>query len=213
MPDPYIPALSTFSYTAEQTTAITAAMLRSRPWTVKDPDIKSAKNAIRDLHLERQQHTCCYCRLSIHGGGHFMIDREHVLPKAKYKPHTFAIWNLSVSCKRCNMELKRERDAFLVDMSAAAPFEDSANYRIIHPNFDEWEAHLAREMIQLNRSVLTKIVVVGDSAKGRYTYDFFKLQDLTKDNFDQAQHPSRISSDNLTEGALEARELARATGQ
>lgn len=213
MPDPYTPALSTFSYTAQQTTAITAAMLKSRPWTVQDSDIKSAKNAIRDLHLERQEHTCCYCRLSIHGGGHFMIDREHVLPKAIYKPYTFAIWNLSVSCKRCNMELKRERDAFVVDKSAIAPFQDSANYLIIHPNFDEWEAHLAREMIQLNRSVMTKIVVNGDSAKGWYTFDFFKLQGLTKDNFDKVQNPGRIESVDLSEGALEARELARATGQ
>jgi hypothetical protein len=213
MPDPYTPALSTFSYTAQQTTAIAAAMVRARPWTVKDPDIKSAKNAIRDLHLQRQEHTCCYCRLSVHGGGHFMIDREHVLPKAKYKTYTFEIWNLSVSCKRCNMELKRERDAFVVDKSATAQFQDSANYRIIHPNFDEWEAHLEREMIQLSRSVMTKIVVVGDSAKGRYTFDFFKLQDLTKDSFDKVQNPNRISSENLTEGALEARELARAKGQ
>ncbi|MDO9474779.1 MAG: hypothetical protein Q7J28_17175 [Caulobacter sp.] len=213
MPDPYSPALSTFSYTASQMAAITAAMLRSRPWTVKDPDVKAAKNAIRDLHLKRQEDTCCYCRMSLHGGGYFMIDREHVLPKAKYRPFVFEIWNLSVSCKRCNMELKRERDAFVVDKSATAPFQDSGNYRIIHPNFDEWEAHLARETIQLNRSVMTKIVVINDSTKGRYTFDFFKLQDLTKDSFDQVQNPSLISSENLTEGALEARELARASGQ
>lgn len=213
MSDPYTPALKTFSYTLDQTSAISAAMLKSRPWTVKDPGIKSAKDAIRDLHLERQGHTCCYCRLSIHGGGHFMIDREHVLPKVLYKPYTFEIWNLSVSCKRCNMELKRERDSFVVDKTVNGPFQESANYLIVHPNFDEWEAHLGREMIQLNRSVMTKIVVNGNSAKGRYTFDFFKLQDLTKDNFDQVQNPSRTESVDLTEGALEARALARAAGQ
>lgn len=213
MTDPYIPTLASFTFTRREKKAIAAAMLTAKPWGEKNDDIAAAKASIRALHLARRGSTCCYCCTNLFGGGPFMTDREHVLPKRKYKAYTFEVWNLSVSCKRCNMALKGEKDGFVVDKSATAPFQDSTNYRLIHPNFDDWEKHLMREMSQINMKVVVKFTVVGDSAKGTYTHTFFKLRELETDSYDKAQGIVRTPPQSLSEGALEAKAIARDTGQ
>lgn len=213
MTDRYEPALSTFSLTTEEEDAVKAAMLTDAPWDNKHPEVVAVKKRLRTLHLARHEDTCCYCKTILHGGGHFMIDREHVLPKKKYKLHTYDVWNISVSCKRCNMELKSEDDEFVVDKTSRAKIQSSENYLIVHPNFDRWEEHLYRESQQFNTKVLVKFGIVGDSAKGRYTYDYFELQNLEKDSFDKAQGIERADTENLSPGALEARALASAAGQ
>lgn len=118
-----------------------------------------------------------------------MIDREHILPKGKrnHPALTFEVWNLSVSCKRCNMQFKGEDVSFIVNVSDDTFFKHSHNYLLIHPNFDRWEAHLHRKMEQENQSVLVIISVIGDSAKGRYTYQYFGLNRLEVDSFTDVQ--------------------------
>ena len=213
MTDPYLPALASFSFTKTEQKAITIAMAKHKPWKETNADITSAKAKIRDFHLARRKNTCCYCCTNLHGGGYFMIDREHVLPKGKFKSFTFAIWNLSVACKRCNMEMKGELDSYVVDKSPTAPFHDSANYRFVHPNFDDWEAHLYREMSQINMRIVVKFAIVDDSAKGRFTHEFFKLKQLETDSFDTAQGGKLKAAQTLTEGALEAKAIAHIKGQ
>lgn len=213
MTDPYFPTLASFSFTKKEREAIVAALLKDKPWKETSAGIKSAKAKIREFHLERRNKTCCYCCTNLAGGGDFMIDREHVLPKGKFKPFTFEIWNLSVACKRCNMEMKRESQTFVVDWSATAPFQSGANYRFVHPNFDDWEEHLYRTTSQVNMKTIVRISVVGDSVKGRFTHDFFKLKDLETGTYDNIQNAARIDFMDLMEGALEARELARTKGQ
>lgn len=215
MTDAYTPALSTFVFTQEEVDAITAAMATSSPWAVDNTHIKSAKDKLRDFHLQRHGSTCCYCRLNLHGGGYFMIDREHVLPKGtpRYKLFCFEAWNLSASCKRCNMQFKGEDDDFFIDDSATADFHDASNYLIIHPNYDEWEQHLLRELQQVNRQVLVKYTVMNDSAKGRYTYDYFELRALEVNAFDQAQGLEQRLAPNAGEAAIETRALAKAYSQ
>ena len=213
MTDAYEPKLVTFSLTVQEAAAITAALATANPWAVENDDIKSVKKKIRDFHLERHENTCCYCRRDLEDGGYFMIDREHVLPKGKYKPYSFTIWNLSISCKRCNMELKGEDDEFVVNKTSIPTFQTSGNYLIVHPNFDEWETHLTREMQQLNKAVLVKFTVRDSSQKGRYTYEFFRLQAMEKDSFDRAQGINRKAMESQSEFVLEARSIARETGQ
>lgn len=213
MTDPYKPALTTFLLTPSESAAVEAAMQTDKPWKEDNAEINSVKTKIRDLHLARQKSNCCYCRTNLHGGGHFMIDREHVLPKKAFKQYTFEIWNLSISCKRCNMEMKGERKHFVVDMGPTAAVQTSANYRIIHPNFDAWKDHLQRYQVQLTDDVVVKISLVEGSEKGQYTYDFFKLKDLDTDAFDVAQGNELLPSEDLGPGALEARLIARDLGQ
>lgn len=211
MTDPYIPTLDAFSFTEEEAGAIDSALATEHPWDVVAVAIASAKEKIRAYHLARHSETCCYCRTNLHGGGPFMIDREHILPKGKYKAFTFAVWNLSISCKRCNLQYKGREDDFVVDKQPGAPFQNPGNYRIVHPNYDKWESHLDRLSVQRNASVVVKYAVVNDSEKGRYTHTFFSLHDLEINSFDESQGLEQATDDSA--GVLAARLLAKQFGQ
>ncbi len=195
MTDPYLPPLSEFSWTPEELAVIEIALKHSDPWNekavelaaIKEP-LKLIKAKIRSLHMQRQHSTCCYCRVNLAGGGPFMVDREHILPKKKYPSLTFVLSNLSVSCKRCNMEFKGDNVDFVVDPSTIeAGHGSSERYRFVHPNYDKWSVHLGRTTQQEDEFVLVKFRVKNESAKGSYTYAYFRLDQLEVDNFDQAQ--------------------------
>ncbi len=146
---------------------------------------RKIKNYYRFQILQDQ---CCYCRRPTTGEFNMVLDIEHVLPKGKYRNFMFRSFNLSVSCKRCNMEIKGEDDEFVIkpienDIMA----NDSDNYLILHPNFDIYFNHLSREVIAHDNFNYTKYVVINDSEKGQYTYEYFELSKFEIDNFDQAQ--------------------------
>lgn len=191
MNDAYAPPLCDFAFSVEEQAAIAAAMLGDKPWDTvsaghKDA-LKSAKHRIQAYHLKRHKQQCCYCRAILQGGGYFMIDREHILPKSKYKAFTFEPWNLSVSCKRCNMQFKKDCIAFVIDAQAAGPGDTGANYQLVHPNFDRWEDHLLKATAQAGGDVLVKFSIRSGSPKGTYHYDYFALKELEIDTFDRAQ--------------------------
>lgn len=214
MIDAYFPALSELTFTADEADAILAALALPKPWDEKNDLIKNVKLKIRTHHLARHGQTCCYCRTILQGGGRFMVDREHILPKGdvKYSSFCFEPWNLSSSCKRCNMEIKGEDDGFVIDKHDVTQLMSGGNYLLVHPNFDEWEQHLIREAHQINRFLFIRYAVVGGSVKGHYTYDYFRLKDLEVESLDAAQgRRSQISLS--TDGATEARAIASAYGQ
>ncbi|GAA0589340.1 hypothetical protein [Caenispirillum bisanense] len=211
MGDAYKPALCELVLTEDEYKAIEEAMKLDKPWDIENAEIKSVKAKIRDHHLRRHGNTCCYCRTNLNGAGHFMIDREHVLPKSKYKSFTFSVWNLSVSCKRCNMQFKGECDKFVLDKQSGADFKSSLNYQIIHPNFDEWENYLCREAKQVNRKNMVVYTVLNDHSKGAYTHEYFGLKELEVNSFDEAQGIERRG--DATETIIEARAIARDHGQ
>lgn len=150
--DPYLPTLASFSLSANETTVVTEALKTGKPWdwkpacAVKKATLKSAKNKILAFHLERHGYNCCYCRTGLKGAGPFMTDREHILPKSKtgFRAFSYAIWNLGVACKRCNIQFKGTGVGFVVDANDPSCFQSSGNYRFIHPNFDQWNDHLIR---------------------------------------------------------------------
>lgn len=213
MTDAYTPLLAGFAFTLEENAAIAAAMLADDPWNFDAPEyrdaIRSAKQRVRDFHLARHEQQCCYCRTILQGGGYFMIDREHVLPKKKFKAFTYAPWNLSVSCKRCNMQFKKDCIAFLIDETTVGPADTGANYTLVHPNFDRWEDHLDRFAVQAFGKTLVSITPREGSDKGAYHYDYFSLEDLMIDNFHNAHGKPPIQGPV----ADVIRMLARANGQ
>lgn len=215
MSDAYIPEMTTLALTPDEQNAVTAALAKAKPWDEDNELIKSVKTKIRELHLARHGDTCCYCRTILHGAGHFMIDREHILPKgnATYKPYSFATWNLSISCKRCNMQFKGEDDDFVVDKINAASFTSSNNYQILHPNFDPWDEHLVRDAIQLNTKYVVKYALVSANPKGQYTYLYFDLKSLEINSFDEAQGGKCAAPDSESESVAEARRIAAVHGQ
>lgn len=195
MTDPYIPTLASFSWSTDESAAIDFALTQGNPWDETCAELKhvkmallSAKKKIRDFHLQRQSNTCCYCRTNLYQGGSFMVDREHIVPKGKFKPLAYTIGNLSVCCKRCNMEFKGEDVDFLLDKdNIEANHANGSQYYFIHPNYDCWDSYLERKSGQVNTAIIVKYKFIERHPKAIYTYDFFKLQQLEVDSFDEAQ--------------------------
>ena len=215
MADPYLPALEDFELNADETAAVAKALEDDKPWDWKPEDqkelqaLKSAKDKVLAYHLSRHGGNCCYCRLNLNGAGPYMTDREHILPKGKplYKPFSYSIWNLAAACKRCNMQFKRSGDDFVVDPDDSTKFQDSENYRFVHPNFDAYGKHLIRLQAQADTKNIVIFVKTPGSEKATYTHDFFALHELQVDSFDKAQG---LEEENLeTELAAKIRALAK----
>lgn len=218
MADPYLPPISEFVFDGAEAAVIDLALASENPWDYlpgSDAEIaalKSAKEKILNLHLERHGWTCCYCRTSLKGAGPFMTDREHILPKGKaaYKTLSYTLWNLAAACKRCNLQFKRSGDGFVIDGEDASALQASENYHFIHPNLDRWEDHLTRLAVQINTKNLVKILCKG-SAKATYTHEFFNLKALEIDTFDAAQGLDNAAEESAA--VAELRKLANTFGQ
>jgi len=144
----------------------------------------------------------------MNGWYNMTIDIEHVLPKGNgmYPQYMFEIKNLSVSCKRCNMGIKRSDTSFyLAAAGEADPFK-SEHYEFIHPNLDVADDHLGFLCVQYNGKLMVKYQVVNASAKGSETYDYFELQKLELNSFDEAQGLADVSPSESLPPAL-AQEL------
>jgi hypothetical protein len=218
MVDRYLPALDAFALTPEEQNAVTAALATANPWDWNPGGDQSAamaavKAKIRDYHLQRHGNKCCYCRVNLNGGGPFMTDREHILPKSidSYTALSYTMWNLGIACKRCNIEYKKSKTDFIVDPDDTTLLMESENYRFIHPNFDLYREHITRFAQEADEAVIVKYTVVPESAKGAYTYEYFNLRGLEIDSFDRAQ--GLEAPENLGKAALEVRSLADAFGQ
>lgn len=154
----------------------------------ENPSIKPVKRKIKDHYRAVLNENCCYCRRDTTDEFNMVLDIEHVLPKAVYSTYMFTPFNLSVSCKRCNMEIKKDKVTFLNNPAIPpANAQDTNNYKLIHPNFDIYSEHLTKEVYQYDDKKLVKYSVVDTSPKGLYTKEFFELDKFEQDSFNNAQ--------------------------
>lgn len=218
MTDPYSPALEGFVLDEAELAIIASALATPKPWNWAPGGgdgiaIKSVKAKIRQLHMVRHGSRCCYCRKNLHGGGHFVIDREHVLPKSKdaFRHLAFSIWNIGISCKRCNMQYKKDRVDFIVNQTDPIALKTSENYLLIHPNFDCYKDHIGYSSKQDDDITVVKYTTVPGSEKGRFTFEYFNLKELEVGNHDEAQ--GRSIEQDLGPIAALARAAARDLGQ
>jgi len=151
--------------------------------------LETVKRKIKDHHLERQEYCCCYCNRNIYGEFRMVIDIEHIIPKSECLPHMFTQKNLSVACKRCNMNIKKADLGFLTTELNLLPNRlfKSKYYKFIHPNLDNYDSHLMLYSVQQGRKRLIKYKVVNESNKGEFTFEYFKLRRLELNSFDLAQ--------------------------
>lgn len=169
--------------------------------------LANIRGRIKGLHLELQSSMCCYCRRSLHGEFAMVIDVEHILPKCTFKGFTFLSVNLSASCKRCNMNIKRARWDFVHGVSAhemEALVDSSDAYEIIHPNLDVYADHLSRVVAGMDNHLLVKYLTSRATPKGRKTYEFFRLEELEVGCLDKAQGLDGV---NVGEWGQRVREL------
>lgn len=120
-----------------------------------------------------------------------VLDIEHVIPKSKIASEMFQLANLAVSCKRCNMRIKGEDVSFISNdfehFKQSISYYKSEYYRFIHPNLDEWDDHLLYMVVQRNKKKIVYYQVVKDSKKGEYAKEYFELDKIQANTFDEAQ--------------------------
>ncbi|WP_419175839.1 HNH endonuclease [Desulfosediminicola sp.] len=176
------------TFSIAEITEMRAARKKGHKSWDNNSKLKSVKKKIKDFCLTKNDDRCCYCGRNLHGEFSLVIDIEHILPKSLFLKHMFTIKNLSASCKRCNMLLKKNKVDFLIKTSPIPKrLFRSKYYQFIHPNLDNYDSHLELLSVQSGRKRLIKYSVVNDSKKGSYTYDYFKLKVLELNSFDTAQ--------------------------
>lgn len=171
--------------------AIEHALTFPKPWTheqFQEPiksSLESAKSKIKNLHVQITTNKCCYCRRSLNDAN-IETDREHIVPKGKVKSLAYNIFNLSVSCKRCNMTYKGEKVDHIIGYNTIeADLRNPDRYRIPHPNIDEYERHITRTSIQFDSTEITTYKC--HSVKGSFLYTFVRLDKLCVNQLDEAQ--------------------------
>ncbi len=155
-------------------------------------NLDDIKIKIKDYHIDRQSECCSYCRRNIAGEFRMVLDIEHILPKSAHVKYMFTQKNLTVACKRCNMNIKGKDLSFLNPPALGLPKRAfrSRYYKLIHPNLDNFKEHLMYYHAQVDTKKIIKYVVQNDSEKGQFNYDYFKLNRLERNVFDEAQDAS-----------------------
>ncbi|MGN6417675.1 MAG: hypothetical protein ACTHMC_09300 [Pseudobacter sp.] len=154
----------------------------------ENPLLAPVKRKIKNHYRGILNENCCYCRRDTTDEFNMVLDIEHVLPKVIYGDYMFEPFNLSVSCKRCNMEIKKDKILFLINPDISTELAaDTNNYKFIHPNLDLYKEHLTKEMYQYDDQKLIKYNVVNKSPKGEFTKVFFELEKIEQDSFNSAQ--------------------------
>lgn len=167
---------------------IAKAQLKPNNNLWKDPDLEYLREKIKQYFISLPMTTCSYCYRSLQGEFRMVIDIEHILPKNKYKPLTYEPHNLNVSCKRCNMQYKKEKLDFIKDLVLmGTDYFNSNHYKFIHPNLDTYNDHLKLNIFQFGDSKYIKYIPQRNSKKGPYTYSYFELKNLEINCIDNAQ--------------------------
>jgi hypothetical protein len=182
------------TYNTDEINAIKEAFAEGHnSWSDKDfkevKTLKIVKDKIKNFHIEKTNERCCYCGGNIHNTHRITLDIEHILPKSKFIQYMFTTKNLSISCKRCNLTIKGNKIDFLTNDFNDKHIFRSKYYKFIHPNLDNYDAHLLLYINQLGKNIMIKYRVI--SNKGSYTYHYFKLKALEKNSFDKAQGGSQ----------------------
>src|SRR5690606_19829769 len=102
-----------------------------------NPLVKDFKDRVKKYYRTLGNEQCCYCKKNSHGEFTMVLDIEHILPKGQreFRELMFVLTNLTVACKRCNMNVKGTRTDFIYDINNAANnHEDPNQYKFIHPN-------------------------------------------------------------------------------
>ncbi|HGY5076015.1 TPA: HNH endonuclease [Citrobacter gillenii] len=156
-----------------------------------DSSLTDLKRKIKNHLREKQVECCCYCSRNIDDEFNMVLDIEHVIPKSKIVAEMFEMSNLAVSCKRCNMRIKGEDVSFINGdfnhFKQRGIYYQSGSYKFLHPNLDEWDDNLVYNVAQQNRRKVVYYQVLNGSAKGAFTKEYFELDKIQVNTFDEAQ--------------------------
>ncbi|MGV2879425.1 HNH endonuclease [Pantoea vagans] len=156
-----------------------------------DDSLEDIKRRIKDHLRAKQNECCCYCSRNTDDEFNMVLDIEHIIPKSKLVSEMFEMMNLAVSCKRCNMRIKREDVSFIdgfENFKNKGVYYASESYKFIHPNLDEWDDKLMYVVAQINRKKIVYYEVVNKNKKGTFAKKYFQLDKIEVNTFDEAQN-------------------------
>ncbi|MFH0260082.1 hypothetical protein ACGRH2_06575 [Vibrio barjaei] len=105
-----------------------------------DCRVTTMKSNIKKHYIAEQDKTCAYCQVNMYTTHGMVWDTEHIIDKDSSPQWMFKPLNLCVSCKDCN-GAKGTRAVTKSKSYKEFPSK-SANYRIIHPHFDNYDEHI-----------------------------------------------------------------------
>lgn len=152
--------------------------------------ISDFKQSLKAHYRAEQNEQCCYCKRVTFGEFKMVLDIEHILPKGirQFKKFMFEPKNLCVSCKRCNMEIKKNDISFITkDANFEDTFYASDKYLFLHPHTDNYWDSIKYSVVIENDILLIQYAIVDNCKKGVYTYNYFKLAQLEIDSVNEAQ--------------------------
>lgn len=202
------------NYSLNDIKTIVKALKEANPWN--SLYIIDIRRRIKDSHLSKSLPICCYCLRDFTGEFRLDVDIEHILPKSIYTNCIFDLENLNIACKRCNMQIKKADLEFLTtDLKQRYGkwkhwYFKSQHYKFIHPNLDHVYDHMDIISTRINDVNFKKYIPKAGSEKGRYTYKYFKLNELESDSFTKAQGGDPIEKD--TEIAIEINDIFKRHG-
>jgi len=107
--------------------------------------VKNFKTTLkRHLYASAQGRFCCFCgtKLQSHDA---TKDLEHIIAKDGKENVVFALKNIALSCKDCNVS-KGKKNVTVRALEGTTDDPDDAltlseDYLIVHPHHDEWQKH------------------------------------------------------------------------
>ena len=162
--------------TKDEKVSIINALKTNEPWDYNSKEITYVKDKIKKFHLERTKNRCCYCNNPLRDRN-IESDREHIIPKSLNKNLSYNIFNLSVSCKRCNMSYKKNNINHVIEKrEIIRKLRNPDNYNIPHPNIDNYEEHIGYFYLCVDKTEL--LVYRPFTKKGEMLYEMFSLKKL-----------------------------------
>ncbi|TOE23388.1 hypothetical protein CGJ47_15100 [Vibrio parahaemolyticus] len=131
-------------YLLSQEESQTVTLLSNKALSSKqmweDESVTDLKSRIKKHYIFEQNQACAYCKVELHTNNGMVWDTEHIIDKDSFPQWTFEPLNLCVSCKPCNIA-KWNRTVTKSEYYKSFP-NKSANYRIVHAHFDNYEDHI-----------------------------------------------------------------------
>lgn len=179
-----------FEYSLSEVKKIVLALKSNSPW--RDDSLDDIKKRLKTFLISKQEQRCCYCQRNIKGEFLFVLDIEHILPKSIFNHCIFDLSNLAVACKRCNMYIKKNRIDFFnptheKNRQLKHRLFKSELYYFAHPNLDNSKEHLYYIMHDDSRCPLKYMKYYYMTGKGRYTYEYFKLNEFEEYTLNKSQ--------------------------
>lgn len=146
-------------------------------------EVKPVRKQIKNHYITEQQQKCCYCNVHFPTKHNMVWDAEHVIPRTTEPRFLFEPRNLAIACKDCNCE-KSDKEVRVNPGLARFP-DESADYKIVHPHFDDYSTHI--------RWIGT--LCKPESKKGIYTIEACGLLRLSLNPLGEKVIPSNLAVD------------------